>query len=201
MPPFPFPGCPPLVDVGHFLLEVELDTKIDSKGDPVCSDGNNMDSLREHHQLILEHIRYRLGAGDITKTYAMENSWTMKAEDTISTLHRLRVGNCEAVVEKGREEERTYEIVVSDYFMHSSIEMERRWLDEDRGNWIPRRMNMITKEKERLLGTGVEYRVDKQAVEKQPIKTPEEVKDILDREQFAMEELLVYEVKEWEQLF
>ena len=42
----------PLVDVGHHLLEVEIDTKINSKGDPVCSDSNNLDSLREHHRSI-----------------------------------------------------------------------------------------------------------------------------------------------------
>ena len=121
----------PLVDVGHFLLEVELDAKIDSKSDPVCSDGN-MDSLREHLRSILEHIQDRLAAGDVTKTYAIENSWTMKAEDTISTLHRLREGDGPAVVEKAREEERTYELVASDYFMHSLIERERRLLDEKR---------------------------------------------------------------------
>ena len=189
----------PLVDVGHFLLEVELDAEIvDSKGDPVCSDGNNMESLREHHQSILEHIQDRLGAGDVTKTYAIENSWTMKVEDTISAL---KAGDGEVGVEKGREEERTYELVVSDYFMHSSIERERRKLDEERGEWIARRMEMIAEEEERLLGMGVEYRVDKQAVEKQPIKTPEEVKEMLSQEQWAMELLLVCEVKEWEQLF
>ena len=192
-----------LVDVGHHLLEVEIDAKIDPKGDPVCSDHNILDSFRKHHQLILEHIEDRLEAGDVTKTYAIENSWTMKAEDTISTLHRLREGNCEAVVENGREEERTYELVVSDYFMHSSIERQRRLLDEGCGWWIARRMKMIAKEmKERLLGTGVEYRDDKQAVEKQPsIETPEEVKEMLGQEQFDMELLLVWEVKEWEQLF
>ena len=192
----------PLVNVGHFLLEVELGAKIDSKGDPVCSDSDNMVSLREHHQSILKHIQDRLGAGDVAGTCAIENSWTMKAEDTISMFHRLREGNCEAVVEKGREEERTYELVVSDYLMHSSIERERRLLDEGRSKWIARRMEMIAKEmKERLLGTGVEYRVDKQAVEKQPINTPEEVKEMVDEEQWVMELLLVWEVKEWEQLF
>ena len=191
----------PVVNVGHFLLEVELEAKIDSKGDPVCSDSNTLDLLREHHRSILEHIRNRLGAGDVTKTYAIENRWTMKAEDTIRTLQRLREGNDEAVVEKGREEERSYELVVSDYFTHSSIERERQLLDEERVKWIARRMGMIVEEKERLLGTGVEYRVDKQAVEKQPIKTPEEVKEMLGYEQWAMELLLVCEVKEWEQLF
>ena len=179
---------------------MEIDAKIDPKGDPVCSDGNILDSFRKHHQLILKHIEDRLEAGDITKTYAIvENSWTMKAENTISTL---RAGDGEAVVEMGREEERTEESLVSDYFIHPSIERERRWLDESRGKWISRRMKMIAEEtKERLLGTGVEYRVDNQAVEKQPIKTPEEVKVMLYREQCAMEVLLVCEVKEWEQLF
>ena len=48
----------PLVDVGHYLLEVEIDAKIvDPKGDSVCSDSNILDSLREHHRLILEHIQ------------------------------------------------------------------------------------------------------------------------------------------------
>ena len=61
---------------------------------------------------------------------------------------------------------------------------------------------MIAKEtKERLLGMGVEHRVDKQAVEKQPIKTREEVKEMLGQEHSTMELLLVCEVKEWEQLF
>ena len=192
----------PLINVGHFLLEVELETKIDPKGDPVCSDSNNLDSLRKHHRSILEHIQDRLRAGDVTETYAIENSWTMKAEDTISTLHRLREGNGEAIVEKGREEERTYELVASEYFMHPSIERERRRLDEGRGRWIARRMEMIAKEtKERLLGTVVECRVDKQAVEKRPIKTPEEVKEMLGLEQWAMEMLLMCEVREWEKLF
>ena len=182
---------------------MELDAKIDPKGDPVWSDGDNMNLLREHHRSILEHIEDRLGAGDVTKTYAIENSWTMKAEHTISTLHRSREGDCEVVVEKGREEEQTYELVASDYFMQSSIEMERRWLDEGRGKWIARRMEMIAKEtKERLLGTGVEYRVDKQAVEKKPEKKAQkEVNYMLGWDQCSMEELLVCEVKEWEQRF
>ena len=69
-----------LVDVGHLLLEVEIDAKIDPKGDPVSSDSNNLDSLRKHYLSILEHIQYRIGAGDVP--YAIENSWTMKVEDT-----------------------------------------------------------------------------------------------------------------------
>ena len=40
-----------------------------------------------------------------------------------------------------------------------------------------------------------------QAVEKQAIKTPEEVNRMLGGEQCDMEVLLVCEVKEWEQLF
>ena len=189
----------PLIDVGHFIIEVEIDAEIDSKGDPVCSDSNNLDLLRKHHRSILEHIQYRLKAADITKTYGIENSWTMKAEDTISTLFRLREGNGE----EGGEEERTYELVASDYFKHSSIERERRLLDEERGKWIARRMDMITKEtKERLLGIGVEYRVNNQAAEKKPAtKTPEEVRVMLGWEQYSMELVLVYEAKEWEQLF
>ena len=127
----------------------------------------------------------------------------MKAEDTISTLHRLREGNCKAVVGKRGEGERTEESLISDYFVHSMIERERRLLDEKLGKWIARRMDMIAKEtKERLLGTGVEYRVDKQAVEKKPAtKSPREVNEMLGQEQYYMERLLVCEVKEWEKLF
>ena len=188
----------PLVDVGHHLLEVEIDAKMDSKGDPVCSDSNILDSLRNHHRSILAHIQYRLGAGDVTKTYAIENSWTMKSEDTISTLQRLRGRNGGE-----REEERTEESLISNYFMHPSIERERQSLDERRGKWIARRMEMIAEEtKERLLGTGVEYRVDMQAVEKKPTtKSLEEVNWVLGREQYFMELLLVWEVRQWEQLF
>jgi hypothetical protein len=158
----------PIVDVGHFVLEVEIDVEIDPKGDPVFSDSNNLDSLRRHHRSILEHIHYRLGAGDVTKAYAIENSWTMKAEDTISTLQRLREeengDNWKMVVENGKEEEQDEEsLLICDYFMHSSIDRERRCLDEKRVKWIARRMEMITREtKERFLGKmGVEYRVNK----------------------------------------
>ena len=124
------------------------------------------------------------------------------SEDTISTLHRLRKGNGEVVVEKEKEEERT-ESLVSDYFKHSSIEKVRRVVDEMRVKWIARRMDMITREtKERLIGMGVEYRVDKKAVEKKPsTKSPEEVKQLLAQEQLYMELLLIYEVRGWEQLF
>ena len=191
----------PLVDVGHFILEVEVDAEIDSKGDPVCSDSNILSSLREHHQSILEHIQYRL-AGDVTKICAIKNSWTMKVEDTISTLQRLREVNG-AAVQKGRDKERTVESLISDYFTHSSMERERRLLDEKRGEWIARRMDMISEEmKERLLGMGVECRVNKQAVEKKSAtKSPAEVKNMLGLEQYDMELLLVCEVREWEQVF
>ena len=191
----------PFVDVGHRRLEVEIDTEIDSKGHPVCSDSNNLDSLREHHRSILDHIQNRL-AGDISKTCAIKNSWTMKAEDTISTLEILTEGNGEAVVEKGRDKERTEESLISEYFMHSSIERERRLLDERRSKWIARRMDVITKEtKERLLGVGVEYRVNGQEVEKPGTKSPEGINMMLSWEHYSMELLLVCEVREWEQLF
>ena len=192
----------PLVDIGHSILEVEIDAEIDLKGDPIC-DSNNLASLREHYQSILDHIHYRLLVG--ADPYAIKNGWTMKVENTISMLPRLREGNGEAVVEKRREEERTKDSLASDYFMHSSIERERRLLDEARVKWIARRMDMITKEtKERLLGIGVEYRVSKKAVEKKPAtKSPEEVYKMLGEpgEQYCMELLLVCEVREWEQLF
>ena len=192
----------PLIDVGHFLLEVEIDAKIDAKGDPVF---NNLNSLREHHRSILENIQYRLGSTDISKSYTIENSWTMKAEDTISTIQRLRDENRDVwkmVVEEGKEEERNEEsLLICDYFMHRSIERERRLLDKNHAKWIARRMDMITKEtKERFLG--VEYRVNKQAVENKPAtKSPKEMEMLLIYEQFLMELLLVYEVKGWEQLF
>ena len=103
----------------------------------------------------------------------------MKAEDSItgSTLYRLKEGNSEVFLEKGREEDRTYQLVASDSFMHLSIERQRRFLDEMRGKWIAHIMEMIAKEtKEKLLGMGVEYRVDMQAVEKMPAtESPGEV--------------------------
>ena len=37
----------PLVDVGNFILEVEIDAKINSKGDPVCGNSNILSSLRD----------------------------------------------------------------------------------------------------------------------------------------------------------
>ena len=63
----------PIVDVGHFLLDVEIDVKIDPEGDPVSSDSNNMDSLRRHCQSILEHIHYRLGAGGLCYREQLDN--------------------------------------------------------------------------------------------------------------------------------
>ena len=141
----------PFVDVGHFLLEVEIDAEIDPKGDPISSDSNNLDSLRKHHQLILEHIQYRLGATDVSESYSIENSWTMKVEDTISTFQRLRQENGDdwkTGVENGKEEERNEEsLAICDYFMHSSIERERRLLDENRIKWIARRMEAIAEDK------------------------------------------------------
>ena len=154
-----------------------------------------------------DHIQYRQGAADVTKTYAIENSWTMKVEDTISAHQRLREENghdWERDVAKGREEERTEELLESDYFVHLSIERERRLLDEKRVKWISRRMEMITKEtKERFQGEiGVEYRVNKQAVEKKPAtKALDQIEGMLRLGQYMMELLLVCEVREWEQLF
>ena len=199
----------PFVDVGHLLLEVEIDAKIDPKGDPVFSDSNILDLLREHHRSILELIQYRLGAGDVvTKPYAIENRWIMKVKDTMSTFQRLRHENgkhWKEVVEKGKEEERHEEsLPICGYFKHPSIERERRSLDEKRGKWIARRLEMLTKEtKERFGGeVGVDYRVNKQEVEKKPaIKTPKQIDWMLRWERYFMELLLLCEVKEWEQLF
>ena len=202
----------PLVDVGHYLLEVEIDAEIDPKGDPVSSDGNNLESLRKHHRSILEHIQYRLGAGDVTKPYAIESNWTMKVEDTISTIQRLKEENRDewrTIVEKGKEEERNEEnLLISDYFMHSSIERERRLLDEIHVKWIAHRMEMIHEEMfQGEMGVPVEYRINKQAVEKKPppatpaTKSREEMEELLYYEQYFMELLLLYEVKQWEELF
>ena len=138
----------------------------------------------------------------MTKTYAIKNSWTMKAEDTISTLHRLREGNGEALVERGREEDRTEESLVSEYFMLMSIERNRRLLDERRVKWIARRMDMIAKETKETLGMGVGYRVDMEAVEKVPTtQSLEEKEEMLGLERYSIELLLVWEVRQWEQLF
>ena len=97
----------------------------------------------------------------------------MKEKDTKSTLQRLRKENkdhWETVVKKGKEKERDEEsLPICDYFMHSSIERDRRLLDEKRLKWIARRMEMITKEmKEKFQDeVEVEHRVNnKQAVEK-----------------------------------
>ena len=205
----------PLIDVGHLLLEVEIDAEINPKGDPLSSDSNNLNLLRKHYQSILEHIQYRLGAGDVKHPYAIEISWKMKVEDSISVLQRLREENEEnedawkTVVEYEKEEERNEEsLLICDYFMHSSIERERQLLDEKRVKWIARRMEIITEEtKERFQGEiGVEYRVNKQAVEKKPATDLPEggfggIEKLLVLEQYLMELLLLYEVKEWEELF
>jgi hypothetical protein len=200
----------PLVDVGHFVLEVEIDVEIDPKGDPVSSDSNNLDSLRKHHRSILEHIRYRLGDGYVTKAYAIENNWTMKVEDTISTLQREEENgdDWKMVVENGNDVERNEESsLISDYFKLSSIDKERRLLDEKRVKWIARKMEMIAEEtKERFQGKmGVEYRVNKRAAEKKPATKSPEVTVIIEQQLFwercMMELLLLYEVKGWEQLF
>ena len=131
----------------------------------------------------------------------------MKAEDTISALQRLREeGNIwKSVVEKGKEMERNEEsLLLCDYFMQPSIDRERRSLDEKRVKWIVRRVEMVTKEtKERFLGIKeVEYRVDKQAVEKRPAtESPNDIEWQLLEEQWLMEMLLLYEVNQWERLF
>jgi len=147
-----------LVDTGRFLLEVEIDSEINPKFDPVSRD--NVDSLRKHHRSILELIQYRLGdgPGDVSKPYVIENSWTMKAKDTISTLQRSREESEDgwkmAVANHGKGEERNEESSsICGYFMPPSIERERRLLDEKRVKWVTRGMEMITKEtKERFQG-------------------------------------------------
>ena len=192
----------------HFLLEVEITAKIDPKVDPAFSDGNILDSLRNHHRSILENIQYRLGATDLTERYGIENSWTMKVEDTVSTLQRLREesgDDWKKAVVMGKKKERNEEsLLICDYFMHSTIERERRLLDEERVKWIAHRMEMIAKEtKERFQGeVEVEYRVNMQAVEKKPaIKSPREIEALLYSEQCLMELLLLSEMNEWERLF
>ena len=191
----------PTVDVGHFLLEVEIVAKIDPNGDPVAKDKNNRDSLREHHQSILEHIQHRLrnGSGDANKQYIIRNSWTMNVGDNKKDNLEMIVDLGEGIIEQIEESS-----LICEYFMHSSIDRERRLLDENRVKWITRRMGMVAEEtKERFQGKmGVEYRVNEQAVERKPAtKSPEEIERMLDREEYYMELLLVYEVKEWEQLF
>ena len=159
-----------LVDIGYSLLEVEIDAEMDPKVDPVSSDSNIQDSLRNHHQSILELIQYRLGDGPgdaNNKPYVIENSWTMKVEDTVSTLQRLRDENGNgwktAVGNLGKGEERNEEesLSICSYFMHASIERERRLLEEKRVKWVTRGMEMITKEtKERFQGkTGENFQI------------------------------------------
>jgi hypothetical protein len=81
--------------MGQLLREVEIDIEFDPKVDPVSSNSNNRDSLRKHHRSILEAIQYRLGdgSGGVSKLYVIENNWTMKAEDTVGALQRLRGEN------------------------------------------------------------------------------------------------------------
>jgi len=145
-----------IVDVGQYLLEVEIEGEFDPKVDPVSSDSNIVNSVRKHHRSILELIQYRLGdgPGDIFKPYAIENSWTMKVADTISALQRSREENGDgwkmAAANDGKEEEERNEesLSVCDYF-----ERERRLLNEKRVKWVTRGMEMITKEtKERFQG-------------------------------------------------
>ena len=131
-------------------LDVEINAQMNPKGDPVFTDNNNLKSLRKHHQSILESIHYRLdGQGDVSKPYAIENNWTMKVEDTIigRTLQRLREENGDAPYHG--------------YFVHPSIERERRLLDEKHVEWVTSGMEMITKEtKERFQGKSeVEYQI------------------------------------------
>ena len=199
----------PLVDIGHSLLEVEIDDKIDPKHDPVSSNSNNVDSLRKHHRSILEMFHYRLGLGVAIPTlYVIENMWTMKVEDTIGTLQRKMEENgkdWKEVVLKGKEEEKNEESsLLRDYFSHPSIDRERRLLDEKHTEWNARRMEMRTIETKEgsQLETGVEYRIDMHAVEKKPAtKSPGETALMLRLERYLMELILLYEVKEWEQLF
>ena len=96
-------------------------------------------------------------------------------------------------------------MLICDYLTHSSIERERRLLDEKRVKWIGRRMEMIIKEtKERFQGEmGVECRVNRQAaVLKMPATNLlERIEVLLFREWYLMELLLLCEMMEWEQLF
>ena len=61
----------PLVDVGRHILEVQIYGNFDPKDGTVFSDSNNLYPLRNHHRLILEHIHYRMGAGNVTKPYVI----------------------------------------------------------------------------------------------------------------------------------
>jgi hypothetical protein len=59
-------------------------------------------------------------AGDVTKPYIIENSWTMKVVDTISTLQRFKEENeddWKTAVKKGEwEEENEESSLICDYF-------------------------------------------------------------------------------------
>ena len=109
----------------------------------------------------------------------------------------------------GKEKERSEQsLLIRDYFMHPSIDRERRLLDEKRVKWIARRMETITEEmKERFQSImRVEYRVDnlKQAALKKPATNlPDDIymEDQLVLERGVMELMLLYEVMEWEQIF
>ena len=91
----------PLVDVRHLLLEVEIDAKINPIFDPVFSDSDNLASLQRHYRSILEHIQYRVGAGDLTK---LEISWNMKVEDV---LQRLREASRRRLLRMGKSRRET----------------------------------------------------------------------------------------------
>ena len=79
--------------------------------------------------------------------------------------------------------------------MHPSIERDRRLLDEKRVEWIARRMETITKE--------TKERFDKEAAEQKLVATepPDNIESALSWEHYLMEVLLLYEVKEWEEIF
>ena len=167
----------PLFDVGPFLRvsEVEIDVEIVSEQDTVASDSKILDSLRKHHQSILENIQYPPRATNVSEPYAIENRWTMKVEDAIGNFQRSRNENGDnweiVIVEKRKEDSEGLLVnegsLASGYSMHSSIESE---LDEERGSLIARRMGMIPKETEGGFQSEeeVEYRVNdlKQEVER-----------------------------------
>ena len=134
----------------------------------------------------------------------------MKADDTVSRVERLRKGNGEdwrAVLKKGKGKEQNEESsLISEYFMHASIERERRLLDDKRVKWIARRMEMIAEEmKDRFKGEmEAEYRVNKQVVDKKPeiaTKPSWERRWMRHCEHYWMELLLLCEIKEYEQRF
>ena len=151
--------------------EVKIDVKIDPEKDIVGSDSNILDSLRKHHQSILEQIQNRLGATNVSELYAIENNWTMKVKDTIGTFQRSRKENgddMEKFVEEPKEE-RTGESLASGFSMRSPETL----LDEKpqkHGKLIARKNSSLTKEtKERFQGDSemeAEYRVNEKEVER-----------------------------------